>query len=723
MSGTMRAQFQLDLLDGMSGPIERIERVLGGLQQQLDRLTRLADPFAGLQEPVAAATRTVDALRESVQTVETASRSATSGIEALDGALDETAQAAQAATASLEEIAAVAEGLRAPAADIDALDAALGETAEAATEAGAALGRIGEQAEQGAARAVSGLERLRGTLGQVAASPGAGGANGGGGHRGGDGLMGAGRRFTDSVHHGVGSAFGAAAMGFGLIEPVHAAADYQNTLTHIGIGLGIEGAANATWAQQFGRQIDALARQDGQRGTDLAEAAGFFSREGYRADQLNAVLPVVSRISTAYTASPEAVAKSTFALQENLHVGPSALSGALASLALAGKSADLPFEQLAPLLPKVAAQAGMLGLTGRSGVDDLASALAVVRKSTGTEGAAVTDAERFLSDIISPNVNKRFNDFGVDLYKIEANARKTGGDPMMEVMRVVDRLSRHGDDRKVIGTLFGNQESQGFVQALLAHWDQYQEIHARTSGANQRVINEDYNTARNNSDLTALNAFEEALAQIERKVGHGFVPVLRLATTGLDAVLDAWDRMDQAFPQATPIILGVAGGTLALVTAVTALGAVAGPLAAGVALLGAGLGAVLSPIGLVVVGLGAAGVAAYELLTHTREVSAAMLHAGDAITGLIERIVAALPDMASRAWHATTRELSDIWHDPLGRHTAGTHTPIPVAAGAQVPLRIEVAHAPDLRVTVQPHPVARVQAQPAPGLGRTVGRP
>lgn len=242
-----------------------------------------------------------------------------------------------------------------------------------------------------------------------------------------------------------------------MLAPVHTAAEYNNDLAHIGIGLDLHGQANRDFITSYGMRLDALARQTGQRSMDLAEAAGFFNRKGYAGAKLDAVLPTVARISTAYNAAPEAVAKTTFALQENLGINDTNLSGSLASIAIAGKQTDLPFEALAPLFPQVAASAGQLGVKGRSGVNDLAAALAVVRKSTGMEGEAATDTRAFIQSITSTFAAKRFENYGVDLFGVEDNARKKGLDPIEAVLQQVNRITRGDQDRKALGDLFHNE--------------------------------------------------------------------------------------------------------------------------------------------------------------------------------------------------------------------------------------------------------------------------
>lgn len=546
-SNNMTAAFRLDFAVGSIEPLQQIRSVLEEINGSLAELARAANPFDDMQQPVARATE---------------------GVVGLNEVLSETGAVGTEAAEAVGTIGETAAGIEAATAAVTGLDETLTRTTAAAAEAGSGMGLIGTEAEEAADRSVSALGRIRSAVSALGYARGVGGAV---------------RGFGQSIQEGVGSAFGAAATGFGIVMPVRAAAEYDNDLTHIGIGLNLHGADNTRFAETFGRDIDLLARDTGQRGTDLAAAAGYFSREGYTLDQIKAVLPTVAHIATAYNAVPDGVAKTTFAMQENLGISAAEMPGALSALALAGKSADLPFEKLAPLFPQVAAQAGALGVHGRDGLNDMAAALAVMRKNTGTEGEAVTDMRAFLQTITSSHTAKRFQKYGVDLFGVLNNARANGVDPMMAVLRQVNRITHGGNDLRAVGELFNNEQDRGFVNALLHHLggDQgYFAIRKKVGSANPAMVEEDFQTGMQ-STLTVLQSFEESLSQLERRVGHGFVPILKVATVGLHGLTTGFDWLDQHVPGATTAIVGTVGSMLALATVMGAVGAVAGPLRAG----------------------------------------------------------------------------------------------------------------------------------------------
>ncbi|MBS1016917.1 phage tail tape measure protein [Acetobacter persici] len=634
MADDLRAKFELDFAVGSSEPLAAVREILERIDQSLEKLRQATNPFAELTEPVARATQATTRLNEAVTRTTTATEAAAEGVTALGGALN--------------------------------------EIGEGATQAATGLGRMGAEAETAAAQVSTAMERAQAAYRAAGFASNAGGEAGAGGPGYFARVGAAGRGFHDAVQSGMGSAFGAAAAGFGVLAPIHAAAEYDNDLAHIGIGLDLHGAANQQFMAAYGRRLDALARDTGQTSPELAAAAGFFNREGYSSTRLDAVLPQVARIATAYNAAPDAVAKTTFALQENLGIKDTDTSGALAAIALAGKSADLPFEKLAPLFPQVAAAAGQLGVTGRSGVNDLAAAMAVVRKSTGTEGEAATDTRAFIQAITSPHTAKRFAKFGVDLFGTEENARRSGLDPIEAVMQQVNRITHGGQDRKALGELFNNEQDRAFTQAILMHMDQYQQIKARVSAATPEVINKDFETGLQ-STLIRLHAFEDALSQTERRIGTAFVPVLNVATMALHGLTIAFDWLDQhTHGLSTDLIAGV-GSVLAITAALGALGAVLIPLRAGLVLIRsllsfsslASLPALLNPVTLTIVGVTAAVTAGYLAWRNWDRIKPMLSSLGSWISGWAKTIGGYImaPLHALDQWidHSSIGQAMDKW--------------------------------------------------------------
>ncbi|WP_278368060.1 phage tail tape measure protein [Acetobacter orientalis] len=485
------------------------------------------------------------------------------------------------------------------------MNEALGSTGGAATEATESLARMGAEADEAASRVSSAMERAQAAYraaSEMARLPGpsssvsTGGVSGsvsgylsrvGGGAKG----------FHEAVNDGVGKAFGAAAAGFGVLAPVHAAAEYDNDLTHIGIGLRLYGEKNRAFVEAFGNQIDALARQTGQRGGELVSAAAFFGREGYTGKRLDAILPTVARISTAYTSNPKDVAQSAFAVHEGLQISDAGLQQALATMALSGKIADMPMEELSREFPVVEAQAAAFGVRGQKGLVNLLSALAVTRKNSSSLGSTVANLGQLLVVPQSTAGVKNFAKLGVDINKLKKQTLANGGDLIQMLLQTIDRVTDHTNNATAMQTLFHNVQDRAAAAAIIQHWKGniaegdlgYTDVQAKLRAATPEEVNKDYLTGLQSTKIKA-NSFDESLVQIERRIGKSFVPVISVATKGLNALSYGFDQTNAHTHGAASIFTAGIGSVLGLTAAVGALGAIMVPLRAGLKLVDAATG-------------------------------------------------------------------------------------------------------------------------------------
>ncbi|GAB0119483.1 phage tail tape measure protein [Acidisoma sp. 7E03] len=427
----------------------------------------------------------------------------------------------------------------------------------------------------------------------------------------GAGIWGAAQSFRGATQESLGAGMEALVAGFGLTEPIREAAELDNILRHIAITTATTGAAGDKMVADLRRSYQALARATGQSSLDIAEAGFYLIQSGLPKPVVDSLTKTSARIATAYNANPLEVARTAFVANENLHIAPADMAGALASLALAGKDSHFSFPEMAQLFPQVAAFAANVGETGRSGVDHLGAFLAIARKNTATGGEAATNTTDFINQLTSPFTVKRFAELGVDLPKLLANAKKQGADPVETVLAKVQQIT-HGNPF-LVGSIFHNEQSRGFVLAMLQHWDEYESLLKKLQGANPSMVNRDFGEGLK-SLTVQLNQFSEALRQLATRAGLDFIGPLRLVTGVLNGVNTALAWMDQHVPGVADVFLTSIGSVLAFVAALGAIGAVFpwlktgwGVLMAVVRPFGPLLSALLSPIGLVrdaLVGLG-----------------------------------------------------------------------------------------------------------------------
>lgn len=576
MSGSLTAALRLTLKDEASSGVKALDEVFNRLNATLERLSTALAPLASLTDALTKTTEGASRLDAALEASSTATRRVTEATRGASVAVEMMGSAFGGASWQVTEFSA-----------------SLGELAGAEEAVGSAGEAMGGEIVAGAERATVSVDALMARVRALhevldrTRGPALGGMGASFGGWAGD-VHQAGRGFADSLqgsmHHGMNAAMATLAM----LEPVHAAAEYDNDLTHIGIGLGLHGSANTEFMRQFGARMDALARETGQSSPALVEAAGFLGREGYTGDRLNAVLPTVARIATAYTSNPHDVAQSAFSIHEGLKISDGGLQRSLASMAMAGKVADMPMEELSSMFPQVVSQAAAFGVHGQKGLDNLLSALAIVRKNTGSLGTAVADLGQLLVVPQSTAGVKNFAKLGVDINKVKADTLKSGGDPLQVLLETIDRVTDHTQNSKAMQTLFHNVQDRAAAAAIIQHWKGdpshgdfgYTDVQKRLQNTTPADVDEDFKTGLGSTKIR-LQAFNESLGELNRRVGEGFVPTLNVMTSALNHVNKAFEWMDQSVPGSTSAIIGSIGAVLGLTAATAALGVVWGPLKAG----------------------------------------------------------------------------------------------------------------------------------------------
>ncbi|KXV50533.1 hypothetical protein AD945_01755 [Gluconobacter albidus] len=714
MSGSLTAQFELTLVDQMSGPVGKIEQSLDRLNSFLDKLAH-NPAFDEVWEPVPRCVEQTTALSE---TLEVASSAATGLGEGLEIAATAATEAGSAMEMAAEGAGALDAALTRTGTGSDAAVIGLNAVTEAAERTSAAIDRasrvpgMGAPPFPGETPPFESEPRSPGDVPQEEREE----------------RPGYGRRVWGSVHefghaaeHSGMQLMGAAGTGLMFIEPIHASADYQNNATHVGITLGKEGTQNAAFTRDWERYVDQLARTYGQSSSDLMESGSFLSMEGYSEQRMRAFLPTIAQISTAYNTHPDAVGRTAFALEHSLGIDAGNLRMGLAEVARVGKESALPMENLATLFPQVAAQAGMLGVRGVGGVAELGGMMAVIRKSVGTEGEATTDIRAFMQTLTTKHGQKRLHDvLGIDAIHQIYEDQLHGRNPLEHILDEVTAIRNPETRMRAVATLFANEQDQAFTSALTKNISEYHQIRDRIHATTPEMIDADYHTARSNSQLTQLNAFEDGLTQTGRHIGTGFVPTMNVLTSGFHHLLDAWDELDKKAPGVDTAFLTVTAGALALGTGVGVLGAAAGPMKAGAGIITtalegigvAGLAATFE-VAVVAAAVATAGYAIYHNWDHIKATFVSFEHWaagwGDRVSGVVSgaftHMFPHFPGSPSLSGPLIVPTTGPGW-SPGGNHG---------------PLKIDISHTPGLHVTTSPHPA--VHATMLPSGGRMMNRP
>lgn len=178
-----------------------------------------------------------------------------------------------------------------------------------------------------------------------------------------------------------------------------------------------------------------------------------------------AQLRPVAKAAQASGAEVDDMAKSGFALVTNLKVKVDQLDSSFDKLAFAGKKGQFELSDMAKYLPQLASSWANVGQKGEASLADLAAALQIVRKQTGTSENAFNGVRDLLAKIYSTEVQNNFKKMGVDLEKGLKKGLAAGKSLFDVVIELVEQATK--GDLSQLPKLFGEIDSRQAVSALV----------------------------------------------------------------------------------------------------------------------------------------------------------------------------------------------------------------------------------------------------------------
>lgn len=430
---------------------------------------------------------------------------------------------------------------------------------------------------------------------------------------------------------------GSAVAAISFATPMAQAAQWDSTIRGIGITAGLSGTALERMITDTSARYQALALQVGQFSRDIAAGASTLVAAGMDPKQIDALLPVIGRVSTAADAAFNDISQTAFALSDNLQVPADQMEKALATLVVAGKAGRFELADMAKYFPALTAQMANLGVKGQTAVTTLAAGLQVAMKGAADPAQAANNMQNFLAKLSTPEVKRNFAKMGVDLTGVMQDAVAKGINPIEAVIQKVTKLTgvsagtiekafatakkaglsdtaalaqveeqvrRIGGADK-LGQLFGDQQVLAFLLPMLANLKEYQRIAAEAGSAGVDSIATDFDSRMGGLEKR-MARFTEIGEQLMRRVGRAFATNLGWINSGLDAVLSALDWMDEVAPGSADVIIALVGAFAAIAVALGVLAPALSIVSAGFGIIGAIVGVIASPLILVIAAIAGA---------------------------------------------------------------------------------------------------------------------
>jgi TP901 family phage tail tape measure protein len=184
-------------------------------------------------------------------------------------------------------------------------------------------------------------------------------------------------------------------------------------------------------------------------------------------------------------AAVDDMANSVNALNKHLGITNELMPEALDISAKGGKLGQFELKDMAHYLPSMAPAAAPIVGKGLEGLRRLIAALQTVRAGTGDSAEAATALNNLLAKMESKETIKNFKDFGINLPKALAKARKEGKD-LLEVFTDLAEKALKGDMSKIT-QLIGDWEFQKAVRALISQREEYRRFFAELANSQGTV--------------------------------------------------------------------------------------------------------------------------------------------------------------------------------------------------------------------------------------------
>ncbi|MCA3559935.1 MAG: phage tail tape measure protein [Aestuariivirga sp.] len=348
-----------------------------------------------------------------------------------------------------------------------------------------------------------------------------------------------------------------------LGAPVRAAQEFDRALAEI----GAKGNLTAEQMTAIGEAAKQTSSHMNQFATDIVRAQDFLVGMGLDVERATRAMPSIARAATATGASLEDLSKAGFAAMANLGLAAEDLGKSFDVMAAAGKAGGFELRDMAQYLPSITALANSKGITGGSGLAQIAGALQIVRRGAGDASEAATNFSNILQKINSNDAIGNFKDLGIDIQKVLKDARANGTDPLEASLRAINTAL--GGDMSRLGELFADAQVQKGLIPLLTGLEDYIRLRDEAAKADG-VISADFARMMQTS-VEQVKQFQIALQNFQTSIGAALVPVLGGIAGALKPVLELLTAIVNQYPGVSGALVAITAGFVALRAALAGL--------------------------------------------------------------------------------------------------------------------------------------------------------
>ena len=273
---------------------------------------------------------------------------------------------------------------------------------------------------------------------------------------------------------------------------------------------------------------------------DMASVAQAFIAAGLTYEQaIGAVIPTVKAAKASFTSLDDA-AGAGIATMQNLKIGVNDLEAAYDFMIKGGKLGKAEFNEMAGVMPQLAASASKIGEKDLKGLASVVAAMEVVRET----GATTPDSGIHLKDLYekmsAPDVARHFKKKGVDLEAELKAGDKTGKSRMDTFLDIMQRVTK-GDPFRIAEVLH-EQQSRDAATTLLKNRDKFNQYRDDIMKNARGTTATDFAEATNSLQAS----FDRLLASADRLAGRFGEMAAPAARKLMDSLSESTDKSENA---------------------------------------------------------------------------------------------------------------------------------------------------------------------------------
>lgn len=377
------------------------------------------------------------------------------------------------------------------------------------------------------------------------------------------------RNLSNKAKSIVGKATMVGAGGLGMAwlgsRAISATGEYKALLADVAVTAGMSDKQ----VDQLTRRISTLTDTTFQSRKVLGEGAKVLIAAGLDLDKTLGSLPAIGKTATAADAEVQEVARTAFALLDNLKLPIQEIDRAMDMLTEAGKLGRFELRDMAQYFPSLTAQAKRLGLEGAEGVATLGAALQIALKGAADPAEAANNMKNFLAKVTSPETIKRAADiYGINLERELKSATKRGLNPLEFMLGRVHQLTK-GDAFRV-GELFGDLQVQQFLTPMMANLKEYEALKLQVLAASG-TVDTDLKRRVDLDPTIGWRNLRDDLAELRDDAITPLLPVLRDLGADLKPIIQSFSGWVKENPKLAKYIMVTVASVIALMVVIAPL--------------------------------------------------------------------------------------------------------------------------------------------------------